>query len=150
MNTSLIFFKCPFKSTPVYKQISFANIFCLPLIFSYPHPVLIQQTFKGRPYRTWLSGSSLIVREGGGFKNQNKTQKPCPLNRIIGRIWNELLLFVYACCWRGMFRFRKNTHWKVKSTKQLNGAPLVYLKPQLYRLIWFIVIIHWDGKSFSI
>lgn len=106
MITSLVF-KCPFKSTSVYKQISFANIFCLPLIFSYPHPVLIQQTFKGRPYRAGLRlCCSLIVREGGGFENQNRTQKPCPLNRLINS-FEVNCCFCYICCPRGIFRFRK-------------------------------------------
>ena len=67
---------------------SLLQISCLPLIFSYPHPVLIQQTFKGRPYHTCLFGCSLIVREGVVFENQNKTQNPYPLNRIIRRIWS--------------------------------------------------------------
>lgn len=56
--------------------------------------MLIQQTFKGRPYRTSLPGCSLIVKEGGGFENQNKTQKPSPLKRIINRVLKLVIAFV--------------------------------------------------------
>lgn len=31
---------------------------------------------------------------------------------------------------------------KRKSTKKLNCVPLLYLRPQLYRIIWFIIIIY--------
>ena len=87
VNTNLIFFNV-LLNQPKCTDRSLLQISCLPLIFSYPHPVLIQQTFKGRPYRTCLFGCSLIVREGVVFENQNKTQNPYPLNRKISRVWS--------------------------------------------------------------
>lgn len=101
----------------------------LPLIFSYPHPVLIQQTFKGRPFRSSLSRDCPFIRRGKemAFKNKNKTEKLCPLSRVINRSFKLLVFLILAaernfrmCVWGGAVHNKKEKgSQKSKSVRAL-------------------------------
>lgn len=115
---------------------------CLPLIFSYPHPVLIQQTFKGRPYRSAdLSRDCpfILRRKDMFFKNKNKTEKPCHLNRVINKSF-KLLVFLILAAERNFRMWGEAVHIKKEKAprkSKLCWEPLAWLKTRGDNLVSF-------------